>query len=183
MVTSHEALSGAMILVHHIVALLSLATAISVRGAHAYVLFGLFTEVTTPLINLRWQLQEAGASGTKLYMVNGLLMTVVWGCCRVLAFIPLFQHVHAHFADSLRYLPAYALAVLLGVPALLLVFNLLWFAKMVRGAMKLVRGAAGGSGRGMAKGAPGKGKGKGGRGADATVLVEAYAPVEIQKDE
>jgi hypothetical protein len=74
-----------MILVHHIMALVSLATAIDVRAMHAYVLFGLFTEVTTPFVNLRWRLQEAGASGCALYLWNGLAMTAVWGGARVVS--------------------------------------------------------------------------------------------------
>ncbi|GBF96610.1 hypothetical protein Rsub_09356 [Raphidocelis subcapitata] len=169
MVISQEAIWSAMILVHHCMALVSLATAIDIRSAHAYVLFGLFTEITTPFVNLRWRLHEAGAAGGRAYLVNGLAMTAVWGACRVAAFGPLFAHVRAHFGEAVRYLPPYAVGVMLGVPALLFVLNLLWFAKMLQGAAKLVRRCGA--------------RGRGGKARDATVLVEAYAAPGGRKSE
>ena len=66
-------------------------------------------------------------------------MTAVWGACRVAAFVPLFHHVYTHFGDARAYLPAYALVVMLGVPALLFLLNLAWFARMARGAARMVR--------------------------------------------
>jgi len=194
MVFSQEALYSAVILLHHVMALVSLYTAIDIRSAHLYVLFGLFTEVTTPFVNLRWRLHEAGRADSRLYVVNGLAMTAVWGACRVVAFAPLFAHVYTHFGDSVRYLPTYALVVMLGVPLLLFFLNLAWFTKMVQGAAKMLRRGGGGGGakqrRGEAAEAGRQGKGQhaqqqgkaqrggGGGGAkrvDATVLVEAYA--------
>jgi hypothetical protein len=162
MVFSQEALYSGMILMHHVMALVSLATAIDIRSAHAYVLFGLFTEVTTPFVNLRWRLQEAGASGSRLYLWTGLAMTAVWGACRIVAFGPLFTHMRAHYGDASRYLPRYARAVLLGVPALLFVLNLLWFRKMVAGAARTLKRRSGGGGK-----APSAREGP--------VLVQAYA--------
>jgi hypothetical protein len=175
MVLSQEALYSGPILVHHLLALLSLYTAIDTRAAHVYVLFGLFTEVTTPFVNLRWRLHEAGRAAGRLYLWNGLAMTAVWGACRVAAFGPLFHHVWAHYGDSQRFMPAYARWVLLGVPALLFVLNLLWFNKMVQGAAKLVRDARARRGGGPAAAAVRGGKAPRGGGADAAVLVEAYA--------
>ncbi len=212
MVFSQEALYSAMILVHHLMALLSLYTAIDIRSAHAYVLFGLFTEITTPFVNLRWRLHEAGRAGSRLYLMNGLAMTAVWGTCRVVAFLPLFAHVYSHLGDSVRYLPPYALGVMLGVPFLLFLLNLAWFAKMVQGAVKMVRGSSSSSSSKAAAGKRGDGSSKavavaapaaatteaeavaeavagragkeqrGGKRLDATVLVRAYAAADARRE-
>lgn len=189
MVFTQKALFGPMIAFHHVMALASLATAIDVRAVHAYVLFGLFTEVTTPFVNLRWRLYESGQAHRRIYVANGLAMTAVWGACRVTAFGPLFHHVWTHFGDAMEHLPGYAVGILLGVPALLFVLNVVWFHKMVQGAAKMLRKSSDGGapkspegGRQQAAGAQGRAAGKGGRGADATVVVEAYAPAAAAPD-
>ncbi|KAI8468440.1 MAG: TLC domain-containing protein [Monoraphidium minutum] len=167
MVICHDAIYSHMILVHHVVALAAAATVLAIRSAHAYLLFGLFTEVTTPFVNLRFRLSEAGASGGTLALYNGLAMAAVWAGARVAAFIPLFAHIAKHYPDARRYLPRYARGIVLGVPALLFIMNLLWFTKIVKGAAKMV--AAARRRASAAAAAPAKG----GRRADATVFVEA----------
>lgn len=175
MVLAHETLRESMMVAHHAAALMSIATAIDIRAAHAYVLFGLFTEVTTPFNNLRWRLQEAGAAkSSKLVKANGLALTVVWGVCRVLAFLPFAAHVWKHFSEAREGLPTYALFVMLGVPALLFIMNVVWFYKLVRGALKML--ATPSAAQQQQRGA-GKACGAGAR-RDGTVLVQAYAPTE-----
>lgn len=52
-----------------------------------YVLSTMFvaTEVSTPLINLRWHMHEAGGQGSIWYRANGVAMVLVFFLCRVAA--------------------------------------------------------------------------------------------------
>lgn len=49
-------MGSAAIVVHHIVAALSLVAALMTGQGHGYTLLLLATELTTPFINARWQL-------------------------------------------------------------------------------------------------------------------------------
>lgn len=133
----HPEISSTEMLVHHVVALLSLAVAAQVHCMHVYLMMVLLSELTTPFVNVRWWLDRAELKGHKLYTVNGLLLMLVWGVARVVMFLPLYAHVLWNW-DSVRQIPPHAIALLLGVPLLLFGLNTLWFIKIVRGAMKLV---------------------------------------------
>jgi hypothetical protein len=169
MVVAMEALHNGPILAHHLMALVSLYIAIDARAAHAFVLYCLATEVTTPLVNLRWRLHELGRAGSLLYAANGLAMTAAWGLARVAGFVPLCWHLAANAREVAAYLPPYARPIVFGVPVALFVLNLLWFTRMAAGAAKIVRR--------LSKGGSGGGK-AGAAAAERAVVVEAYAAAE-----
>lgn len=126
---------------HHAVALASLAAAAAARGAHAPVLAVLASEATTPLVNARFWLDRCGGGRRGwLYAANGLALALAWFVCREAAFVGYFWWLRRAW-PGLRAaeLPAYARAMLCGVPALLLVLNTLWFVKIVKGARKVWR--------------------------------------------
>jgi hypothetical protein len=65
--------------------------------------------------------------------------------------------------------------VLLGVPVLLFFLNLVWFYKMLMGAVKLVKRRSSGGGKAGPGGAPA---------GEAPVLVQAYAAAaDARKEE
>jgi hypothetical protein len=136
----HTEISSKEMYIHHVVSLLSLAIAAQVHSLHVYLLMVLLTETTTPFVNLRWALDRLQLKQLKLYQVNGLLLMLVWGVTRVAMFVPFYLHV----LQNLRLIvqePPHAVAMLLGVPLLLLALNTMWFVKIVRGAYKMMFGA------------------------------------------
>jgi hypothetical protein len=136
----HTEIATKELYIHHVVALLSLAIAAQVHSLHVYLLMVLLTETTTPFVNLRWALDRLQMKHLKLYQVNGLLLMLVWGVARVAMFVPFYLHV----LQNLRLVvqePPHAVAMLLGVPLLLLALNTMWFIKIVRGAYKMMFGA------------------------------------------
>ncbi|KAH6816314.1 hypothetical protein C2S51_021134, partial [Perilla frutescens var. frutescens] len=46
--------------------------------AQIYILMILFTESTTPFVNLRWYLDVAGLKNSKLYVYNGVALLLGW---------------------------------------------------------------------------------------------------------
>ncbi|KAF6260839.1 TLC domain-containing protein [Scenedesmus sp. NREL 46B-D3] len=136
----HSQIGTREMYIHHVVSLLSLAIAAQVHSLHVYLLMVLLTETTTPFVNLRWALDRLQMKHVKLYHVNGLLLMLVWGVARVGMFVPFYLHV----LQNLRFIvqePPHAVAMLLGVPLLLLGLNTLWFVKIVKGAYKMMFGA------------------------------------------
>jgi hypothetical protein len=135
----HTEIGSKEMYVHHVVSLLSLAIAAQVHSLHVYLLMVLLTETTTPFVNLRWALDRLQLKHLKLYQVNGLLLMLVWGVARVAIFVPFYLHV----LQNLRLIvqePPHAVAMLLGVPLLLVALNTMWFIKIVKGAYKMMFG-------------------------------------------
>ncbi|KAF8061418.1 hypothetical protein HT031_004509 [Scenedesmus sp. PABB004] len=170
LLAGHPAIASAEMVLHHGLALLSLATAAQARVAHVYLLAVLLSEATTPCVNVRWWMDKAGRRDLAAYKVNGLCLLLVWGVARVAAFAPFAAHVAANF-DHLAGIPLHALLLLLGVPVVLFALNTLWFVKIVRGAIKLVApprpgaaaASAGAAGAGAGEaGAAGKERPRGG---------------------
>lgn len=126
LLAGHPALAAPEIVVHHALALLSLGVAAQVRLLHVYLLVVVLSELTTPFVNARWLLDKAGRRDSKLYTVNGLLLTLMWGVARVVLFAPLFVHMAVHWHVSAAAAPLHALVLLLGVPLLLGGLNLMW---------------------------------------------------------
>jgi hypothetical protein len=136
----HTEIATKELYIHHVVALLSLAIAAQVHSLHVYLLMVLLTETTTPFVNLRWALDRLQMKHLQLHQVNGLLLMLVWGVARVAMFVPFYLHV----LQNLRLIaqePPHAVAMLLGVPLLLLALNTMWFIKIVKGAYKMMFGA------------------------------------------
>jgi hypothetical protein len=125
--------------VHHVIALLSLGVAIQVASMHIYLLAVLLTEITTPLVNLRFWLDQAHLKHLPLYTANGVAMFLLWGPFRVANVVPFARHVAANW-QHVKALPWHGLSLILGVPVLLCVLNGVWYVKIARGAWKLVFG-------------------------------------------
>lgn len=112
--------------------------------AHGYTLAVLFTELTTPFLNLRWLLHTAGLKDSRIYLVNGLLMVKAWLIARIALFLYLFKHLADHWVEiAAEKLPTWCLLLLVGGPPILFVMNVFWLVKIVQGAIKLVKSRTG----------------------------------------
>eukprot|EP00884_Botryococcus_braunii_P010620 jgi/Botrbrau1/1955/Bobra.0005s0046.1 len=132
-------LGGPEMVVHHTAALLSAFTAAYLGQGHMYALLLLFTECTTPFLNVRWYLDKLGMRFSTAYTVNGVMMTACWFFGRIVLFLWFFQHLWGHRGE-LGHLSPPALLLLAVVPPLLFGLNVWWFSKIMRGLFKLLGG-------------------------------------------
>lgn len=131
-------MGGAELVAHHIAAFVSVLRSLQQQQAHTYTLAMLATEATTPMVNARWLMDKAGMRAHPAYLVNGLALFAAWIVFRLLLFVPFAQHVVQHWPE-LDALTVADRAIVVSVPVLLLSLNVWWFAKIVRGALKLVK--------------------------------------------
>ncbi|GJN17356.1 hypothetical protein PR202_gb04415 [Eleusine coracana subsp. coracana] len=103
--------------------------------AHVYILMVLFTEVTTPCVNLRWYLDVAGQKNSNLYVYNGLALFAGWLIARILLFGYIFSHMYFHF-DELKSVFTLGFYSVMAVPSAVAVMNVLWFWKICKGMVK-----------------------------------------------
>ncbi|KAL6853774.1 hypothetical protein ACP4OV_019803 [Aristida adscensionis] len=90
-------LGGKEYLLHHGLSIYAIGLALLSGKAHFYILMVLFTEVTTPFVNLRWYLDAAGQKTCKLYLYNGVALFAAWLVARIILFMHLFTHMYFHF--------------------------------------------------------------------------------------
>jgi len=124
-------------LVHHILGLIGYIASIEYQeGLLICVLFA-FTEITTPFVNNRWFLAITKKTNTKIYIFNGLLMTLGFIVVRVL-FAPgySFYAIFAHWDElqALKTLRNLIFLCLFGVTIL----NIYWTGLMVKGLLRHV---------------------------------------------
>ncbi|XP_078437294.1 uncharacterized protein LOC144707902 isoform X2 [Wolffia australiana] len=131
----YPALGGAEYIVHHGLSMYSFSLALLSGQAHLYILMVLFSEVTTPFVNLRWYLDVAGLKSSKIYLWNGVALTAGWLAVRILLFVHLFAHMYRHF-DQVRGMFALGFYSLFAVPSSLALMNVFWFWKILRGLVK-----------------------------------------------
>jgi hypothetical protein len=128
-----------LLIIHHSMAMAGVLGAALTGIAHGYTLAVLFTELTTPFLNLRWLLHTAGLKDSRIYLVNGLLMLKAWLIARIALFLFLFKHLADHWMEiAAEELPTWCLLLLVGGPPILFVMNVFWLVKIVQGAVKLL---------------------------------------------
>ncbi|CAL4908774.1 unnamed protein product [Urochloa decumbens] len=128
-------LGGKEYLLHHGLSIYAISLALLSGKGHFYILMVLFTEATTPFVNLRWYLDLAGRKGSKLYLYNGLALFVGWLVARIILFVYFFAHMYFHF-DQVRSVFPLGFYSILTVPPVLSLMNLLWFLKICKGMVK-----------------------------------------------
>ncbi|KAL5673512.1 hypothetical protein ACJX0J_017818, partial [Zea mays] len=89
-------LGGNEYLLHHGLSMYAIGLALLSGKAHMYILMVLFTEITTPFVNLRWYLDVAGQKTCNLYLYNGVALFVGWLIARIILFIYMFTHMYFH---------------------------------------------------------------------------------------
>ncbi|KAG0539905.1 hypothetical protein BDA96_03G362400 [Sorghum bicolor] len=128
-------LGGKEYLLHHGLSMYAIGLALLSGKAHMYILMVLFTEVTTPFVNLRWYLDVAGQKTCNLYLYNGVALFVGWLIARIILFIYMFTHMYFHF-DQARSIFTLGFYSLVGVPSAVAVMNVFWFWKILKGMVK-----------------------------------------------
>jgi hypothetical protein len=107
--------------------------------AHSVAICAMLTEATTPFINQRFFFDKAGMKSGSLYLVNGLLMTVLWFILRVLMFGWLGWRLFL-MREGIMALPFVHRAVALSSYVVGYALQLFWFDKILRGALKALKG-------------------------------------------
>ncbi|PIN14649.1 putative protein, contains TBC domain [Handroanthus impetiginosus] len=91
------ALGGMEYVVHHGLSMYSILLALLSGQAQIYIFMVLFTESTTPFVNLRWHLDVAGLKNSKIYIYNGVALFFGWLVARIILFVILLYHMFVHF--------------------------------------------------------------------------------------
>ncbi|KAK1322558.1 hypothetical protein QJS10_CPA03g00012 [Acorus calamus] len=129
------ALGGKEYLIHHGLSMYSIFLSLVSGKGQIYILMVLFTESTTPFVNLRWYLDLAGQKNSKFYTFNGIALFFGWLVARILLFIYFYMHIYTHF-DQVRTVFPLGFYSLLVVPPMLAMMNVVWFWKICKGLKK-----------------------------------------------
>ncbi|XP_052181976.1 uncharacterized protein LOC127794759 isoform X2 [Diospyros lotus] len=129
------ALGGLEYVLHHGLSLLSIFLSVVSGQGQIYILMVLFSESTTPFVNLRWYLDVAGKKNSELYICNGVLLFLGWLVARILLFVFFFYHLLIHFDQVKKVFPL-GFYSLLTVPPLLAMMNVVWLWKITKGMLK-----------------------------------------------
>ncbi|KAL8531344.1 hypothetical protein ACS0TY_008099 [Phlomoides rotata] len=127
-----ETVMGVM---HHGLSMYAIIQSLWSGQAQIYILMVLFTESTTPFVNLRWYLDVAGRKNSKLYTYNGVALFFGWLVARIFLFVFFYYHMFVHF-DQVKQVFPVGFYSLLTVPCALAVMNVFWFWKITRGMVK-----------------------------------------------
>ncbi|KAE9594457.1 putative TRAM/LAG1/CLN8 domain-containing protein [Lupinus albus] len=129
------ALGGLEFVLHHGLSILSLIQSLLSGQAQIYILMVLFTESTTPFVNLRWHLDVTGHKNSKFYIWNGIALFFGWLVARIILFIFFFIHLWTHFDEVKKIFPL-CFYTLLVVSTILSMMNIFWFWKIAKGMVK-----------------------------------------------
>ncbi|XP_062013878.1 uncharacterized protein LOC133730267 isoform X2 [Rosa rugosa] len=131
------ALGGLEYVLHHGLSMFSIFLSLVSGEGQIYILMVLFSESTTPFVNLRWYLDIAGKKNSKLYVCNGVALFLGWLVARILLFIYFFIHMFFHFHQVKTIFPLGFYSLLM-IPPVLAIMNLFWFWKIAKGLIKTV---------------------------------------------
>ncbi|XP_047955884.1 TLC domain-containing protein 4-B-like [Salvia hispanica] len=135
---NYPALGGIEYILHHGLSMFSIVQSLLSGQAQFYIFIVLFTEITTPFVNLRWRLDVAGLKNSKLYIYNGVALFIGWLVARIILFVFLFFHMFVHF-DQVKKVYWLGFYSLIAIPSVLSLMNLFWFWKIARGMVKTLR--------------------------------------------
>ncbi|XP_044485216.1 TLC domain-containing protein 4 isoform X4 [Mangifera indica] len=129
------ALGGLEYVLHHGLSMFSIFLALVSGQGQIYILMVLFSEITTPFVNLRWYLDVAGQKSSNIYIWNGVALFLGWLVARILLFIYFFIHMAIHF-DQVKEIFPLGFYSMLTVPPVLAIMNVIWFWKIFKGLIK-----------------------------------------------
>eukprot|EP00762_Andalucia_godoyi_P007136 ANDGO_01874.mRNA.1 Transmembrane protein 56 homolog B len=129
-------------LIHHATAgLLFPFCTFGIQAAQFYGLVFTITEVSTPFVNLRWQLYTVGRDKTQLYLGNGVALVVVFFVVRIVMYPFIVYHLASNTPAIVHELGiGVALAYWLGT-AVGGLLNHYWFYLLAKGLLKKIREA------------------------------------------
>ncbi|XP_027939157.1 transmembrane protein 56-like isoform X1 [Vigna unguiculata] len=129
------ALGGLEYVLHHGLSIGSITLSLLTGQVHIYILMVLFSESTTPFVNLRWYLDIAGLKSSKLYIWNGIALFLGWLVARIFLFMFLFYHIWTRLVE-VQEVFLFGFYTLIMVPSVLAVMNIFWFWKIAKGMIK-----------------------------------------------
>ncbi|CAN1150864.1 TLC domain-containing protein 4-B [Linum perenne] len=133
----YPSLGGMEYVFHHCLSAIAVGYSMLSGEGQLYTYMCLISEVTTPEINMRWYLDISGMKRSTAYLVNGVLIFIFWFIARVLLFFYIFYHINMHF-DQVVQMMWFGCAVVVLVPSALFIMNLMWFAKIIKGLLKIL---------------------------------------------
>ncbi|KAJ6790670.1 transmembrane protein 56 [Iris pallida] len=74
-------LGGKEYILHHGLSIYAMLLSLISGKGQIYILMVLFSEITTPFVNLRWYLDLAGQKSSSLYVYNGVALFLGWLVC------------------------------------------------------------------------------------------------------
>ncbi|XWS29098.1 hypothetical protein CRYUN_Cryun25bG0127300 [Craigia yunnanensis] len=122
---------------HHGLSMFSIFLSLISSQGQIYILMVLFSESTTPFVNLRWYLDVAGQKSSTIYVYNGIALFFGWLIARIFLFIYFFAHMLDHF-DQVKKIFPLGFYSLLTVSPVLASMNVAWFWKIIKGLIKTV---------------------------------------------
>ncbi|PKA50535.1 hypothetical protein AXF42_Ash013750 [Apostasia shenzhenica] len=128
-------LGGFEYVFHHGLSMYAMFLSLISGKAQFYILMVLFSEITTPFVNLRWYLDVYDQKGSKLYLYNGVTLFLGWLVARIILFIFFFTHMYLHF-DQVRTIFPLGFYSVLSAPSLLAAMNAYWFWRISKGMVK-----------------------------------------------
>ncbi|CAH1417990.1 unnamed protein product [Lactuca virosa] len=124
----YPTLGGPEYVFHHGLSMLGIIQSLICGQAQFYNFIVLFSEITTPFVNIRWYLDVAGKKNSMFYLLNGVAVFVGWLAARVILFIFFFLHMFTHL-DQVKQTYWTIFCSLLTIPSGLTIMNLFWFWK------------------------------------------------------
>jgi hypothetical protein len=118
---------------------------------HTFGMMGMMTEITTPFVNQRFFFDKSGMREGSLYVVNGLIMTLLWFLIRVV-FCGWMCYRLVEMRVTLMTLSPFSLSTVIFSYCVGYALQLFWFKKIFKGALKVVFGSSKGDAKGDAKG-------------------------------
>lgn len=96
-------------------------------------------ECSTPFLHIFWHLQRTGQKDSTAFLVNGLMLLLVFFLCRIV-FIPVsfYEVTKINFCQHGR--PLWMFWAIVLSYAIIYALNLFWFGKLARGAWKTLQG-------------------------------------------
>ncbi|CAF1165359.1 unnamed protein product [Rotaria sordida] len=135
----YRAIGDAFSMAHHFVSIYAFAYVLTLNVMPYFANFRLLAELSTPSVNIRWFLDALKYPRTsKLFVYNGLLMTIIFFFVRIFAMPIYWWKVYIAAMTPLWPHMGYFRLILLVVCVVLDVINLYWFSKMLRGCIKIL---------------------------------------------
>uniref|UniRef100_A0A2P2I5F9 Protein FAM57A-like n=1 Tax=Hirondellea gigas TaxID=1518452 RepID=A0A2P2I5F9_9CRUS len=97
-----------LMIMHHIILIFLLFPALVYYSNMGDFFTGCFylTELSTPFVNMRVVLSKFGMKSSKMYIINGVLMTVMFALCRVIMFPFMYLTYLSQYSKGISYLQA-----------------------------------------------------------------------------
>lgn len=132
-----------LMIIHHLTIVSLLFPAVVYHSPMGHFFMGCFfcTELSTPFVNARVILSRLGLKNSRVYVLNGILMMIVFAMCRV----AMFPVMYAVYLSQQTKAPSHIQA-LASIPVtchlsclLVLAPQLYWFSMMVKGAVSVLK--------------------------------------------